>query len=106
MSTLTSQPSRIVTPVRSQSVNRAPRRSAASTRAPRNRSPPPPSPALNRCGPNCAASSGSPGEAGTEPAGSLVAVIDGKITPAPDDPFPGYGTSSDARGPGPDAAAA
>ena len=36
MLTSTSQPSRIVTPVRSQSVNRAPRRSATSNRAPRN----------------------------------------------------------------------
>src|SRR5215467_1451021 len=83
MLTLTSQPSLIVTPVRSQSVNRAPRRSATSNRAPRNCSLPPSSPAWNRCGPNCA-SVGAPGEAGAGPGGSLVAVMDRKIALVPD----------------------
>ena len=45
MLTFTSQPSRIVTPVISQSVNRAPRKSATLNLAPRNCSLPPPSPA-------------------------------------------------------------
>src|SRR5215469_12476337 len=87
MLTFTSQPSLIVTPVRSQSVNRAPRRSATSNRAPRNCVLPPPSPAENRCGPNCA-SVGSSGEAGAGSAGSLVAVMECTVTLIPDDLLP------------------
>src|SRR5215831_2080964 len=91
MLTFTSQPSLIVTPVRSQSVNRAPRRSAASNRAPRNSALPPPSPAWNRCGPNCG-SAGSSGRAPAGPAGSLAAVMARMVALIPDGLLPGMWT--------------